>query len=341
MKRHSRPFACTFRGCGKLFGSKGDWKRHENSQHFQLELWKCGVIPPGLGALCGKLSFRRESHTTHLRNVHNIIDKTEIATKTKEAHIGRNNFKTFWCGFCPTIPGQDSPKGRVVLLKKGGLDGWDERFDHLGKHFIDDGLKIGKYEFHDDDDQYGQPQSSSDDEDDGEVMAAEPVAPTRPVGGEENVLGAGGETAGDKKVLEYTELDGPKDKLAKKNPKVQRPRAQGNSEIFWYCVCESFFLCFFFFSSPFFAFFSRFSFFFIITPFSILFQRHSELTGGFFLQCGGQNRGRCLDPGPYSEALHGSCVACDHQYCPNCERGRSLADKEGEVLSVKAIGKRA
>lgn len=240
MKRHSRPFACTFRGCGKLFGSKGDWKRHENSQHFQLELWKCGVIPPGLGALCGKLSFRRESHTTHLRNVHNMTDKAEIATKTKEAHIGRNNFKTFWCGFCPTITGLDLPKGRVVLLKNKGLDGWDERFDHLGKHFIEDGLKIGKYEFHDDDDQYGQPQSSSEDDDDGEVAAAEPVALARPVGSEDDVLGGGGgETKNDKKVLEYTEcIEDSKDKLAKKTPKVQqRPQPQGNSQIFWYCVC--------------------------------------------------------------------------------------------------------
>lgn len=241
MKRHSRPFACTFRGCGKLFGSKGDWKRHENSQHFQLELWKCGVIPPGLGALCGKLSFRRESHTTHLRNVHNITDKAEIATKTKEAHIGRNNFKTFWCGFCQTIPGKDSPKGRVVPLNKKGLDGWDERFDHLGKHFIDDGLKIGKYEFHDDDDQYGQQQSSSDDDDDGEVAAVEPARQTAV--SEDDVLGGGGGTKTDKKVLEFTEVDDLNDRLAKKTLKVQRPQAQGNSQIFWYCVCAIYPLC--------------------------------------------------------------------------------------------------
>lgn len=240
MKRHSRPFACTFRGCGKLFGSKGDWKRHENSQHFQLELWKCGVIPPGHGALCGKLSFRRESHTTHLRNVHNMTDKAEIATKTKEAHIGRNNFKTFWCGFCPNNPDTDSPKGRVVLLKNKGLDGWDERFDHLGKHFIEDGLKIGKYEFHDDDDQHGQPQPSSEEDDDGEAAAAGPVALARPVRSEDDMLGGGGgETTNGKKVLEYTECtEDLKDKLAKKTPKVQqRPQPQGNSQIFWYCVC--------------------------------------------------------------------------------------------------------
>lgn len=33
MKRHDRPYGCTFSTCNKAFGSKGDWKRHENSQH--------------------------------------------------------------------------------------------------------------------------------------------------------------------------------------------------------------------------------------------------------------------------------------------------------------------
>ncbi|PUU82219.1 hypothetical protein B9Z19DRAFT_1099322 [Tuber borchii] len=163
MKRHSRPFACTFRGCGKSFGSKNDWKRHENSQHFQLELWKCGVIAPKSTGLCGKLSFRRESHITHLKNAHNIIDKQEIQKWTNEAHIGRNNFKTFWCGFCPKERGGLIIKGCVVQLKKKGLDGWDERFDHLGKHF-EEGNHIKDYTFHEDD-VFGDLHSTEEDED--------------------------------------------------------------------------------------------------------------------------------------------------------------------------------
>ena len=166
MKRHSRPFACTFRGCGKSFGSKNDWKRHENSQHFQLELWKCGVIAPKSTGLCGKLSFRRESHITHLKNAHNIIDKQEIQKWTNEAHIGRNNFKTFWCGFCPKERGGIIIKGCVVQLKKKGLDGWDERFDHLGKHF-EEGNHIKDYMFHEDD-VFGDLHSTEEDEDEDE-----------------------------------------------------------------------------------------------------------------------------------------------------------------------------
>ncbi|RYP55378.1 hypothetical protein DL768_000133 [Monosporascus sp. mg162] len=39
-KRHSKPYGCTFPTCNKRFGSKNDWKRHENSQHFLLEVWR-------------------------------------------------------------------------------------------------------------------------------------------------------------------------------------------------------------------------------------------------------------------------------------------------------------
>lgn len=50
--------------------------------------------------------------------------------------------------------------------------------------------------------------------------------------------------------------------------------------------------------------------------------------------------GRCPDAGPYSEVLHGSCVACDHQYCSSC-RTENLAGREGAVLDVGAARKRA
>jgi hypothetical protein len=43
LKRHKRPYGCTFQNCNKCFGSKSDWKRHENSQHFQMPTWRCAV----------------------------------------------------------------------------------------------------------------------------------------------------------------------------------------------------------------------------------------------------------------------------------------------------------
>ncbi|PWW79279.1 hypothetical protein C7212DRAFT_272816 [Tuber magnatum] len=222
MKRHSRPFACTFRGCGKSFGSKNDWKRHENSQHFQLELWKCGVIAPKSTSLCGKLSFRRESHITHLKNAHNIADKPAIQKWTNDAHIGRNNFKTFWCGFCSKERGGLIIKGCVVQLKKKGLDGWDERFDHLGKHF-EEGNHIKDYTFHEDD-VFGDLQSTEEDEDDEDEV--------------DDTREEGEDTGGERPIIESTAPpeEEKAEKLQPSHLTTTQKDEKGNKKVkIWYC----------------------------------------------------------------------------------------------------------
>ncbi|KAF5877081.1 putative c2h2 type zinc finger domain protein [Botrytis fragariae] len=125
MKRHERPYGCTFSACNKTFGSKNDWKRHENSQHFHLETWRCDNEKPEGGA-CAKVSYRRQAFQEHLKKEHAIIDQDAVKTKVDACRIGRNCQARFWCGFCKTL----------VDLKKNGLDAWIERFDHIDNHFM-------------------------------------------------------------------------------------------------------------------------------------------------------------------------------------------------------------
>jgi hypothetical protein len=136
-KRHTRPYGCTFRYCGKSFGSKNDWKRHENSQHHKLESWKCNfpVHPYNAGDICGQIYYRKENFVNHLKsNVHGIKACKEIATWTEKSYIGGNaEHQNFWCGFC--VDETTGRQGKRVVLKNRGLAGWDERFDHLGLHF--------------------------------------------------------------------------------------------------------------------------------------------------------------------------------------------------------------
>lgn len=138
MKRHERPYGCTFKDCTKTFGSKNDWKRHENDQHFQLEVWKCDVF---FGSVeksevpCGKVSYRRENFRTHLQHGHGLCED-EIETRLENCRIGRNWEGAFWCGFC---------KKRIPLQQKG-KDGWDERFNHINDHFFGKGQDGIKYE---------------------------------------------------------------------------------------------------------------------------------------------------------------------------------------------------
>jgi hypothetical protein len=125
MKRHSRPYGCTFFTCSKTFGSKNDWKRHENSQHFHLETWRCDAEKAEGGA-CAKVCYRRQSFQEHLKKDHDISDLELLKTKADACRIGRNCQARFWCGFCT----------KLIDLTKKGVEAWTERFDHIDDHFM-------------------------------------------------------------------------------------------------------------------------------------------------------------------------------------------------------------
>lgn len=125
MKRHERPYGCTFLTCNKTFGSKNDWKRHENSQHFQLETWRCDEERPE-GGVCAKVFYRKQIFQDHLDKEHQISNDDDKKHKVEVCRIGRNCQARFYCGFCT----------KLVALKKKGLDAWTERFDHIDDHFM-------------------------------------------------------------------------------------------------------------------------------------------------------------------------------------------------------------
>ncbi|MCJ1288152.1 hypothetical protein MMC26_007507, partial [Xylographa opegraphella] len=113
----------------KSFGSKNDWKRHENSQHpqhNQLDTWRCNEPTPTSEIYqCAKVSYRRDDFQDHLRVDHKINDEAHIQERCKKSRIGRNGQGGFWCGFCK----------EVVKLHTRGLEAWDERFNHINDHF--------------------------------------------------------------------------------------------------------------------------------------------------------------------------------------------------------------
>ncbi|KAI1081188.1 hypothetical protein F5B20DRAFT_579567 [Whalleya microplaca] len=125
-KRHAKPYGCTFQGCNKRFGSKNDWKRHENSQHFMLEHWRCcektAADPP---EACGKVYHRRELFKVHIEDEHHIKDHSILEAKLDTCRVGRNCEARFWCGFCK----------KIIEIKQKGLQAWTERFNHIDDHF--------------------------------------------------------------------------------------------------------------------------------------------------------------------------------------------------------------
>lgn len=131
MKRHTRPYGCTFPNCYKRFGSRNDWKRHENSQHFLQEMWRCGLRTTN-GDVCGRLIHQESTFIQHLQKRHNLgPGSLETKSHTKTMHLGREGHKNFWCGFCDKlIPQPDSSQQDSIQTSA-----WVLRFKHIGDHF--------------------------------------------------------------------------------------------------------------------------------------------------------------------------------------------------------------
>ncbi|KAL9085372.1 MAG: hypothetical protein Q9165_007663 [Trypethelium subeluteriae] len=130
MKRHTRPYGCTFPRCKKKFGSKNDWKRHENSQHFQQETYRCRWRDNS-GNECCQVFYEKDIFRSHLLKSHNCTDD-QANDECRDRHIGRNGQGRFWCGFCRD----------VIKLDHRGREAWDERFKHIGDHFNKENANI-------------------------------------------------------------------------------------------------------------------------------------------------------------------------------------------------------
>lgn len=136
MKRHTRPYGCTFAKCNKKFGSRNDWKRHENSQHFLSEMWRCGKLKKD-GSKCGRLAHNENHFAQHLFQDHDVKPNTEECKKTcRNMHLGREGHHHFWCGFCNKLIEQDEG------IQPGA---WDVRFKHIGDHFDKENKNIDEW----------------------------------------------------------------------------------------------------------------------------------------------------------------------------------------------------
>ncbi|KAI8962838.1 hypothetical protein F5Y11DRAFT_347031 [Daldinia sp. FL1419] len=119
-KRHSKPYGCTQEGCKKRFGSKNDWKRHENSQHTPVEHWICEMRADESSEACGNKFLRRELFKQHLSVSHHIEDQNSLDHKIETCRIGRDVETLSWCGFCQ------------AYIKVTPSD----RFNHIDDHYF-------------------------------------------------------------------------------------------------------------------------------------------------------------------------------------------------------------
>ncbi|KAF3049085.1 hypothetical protein E8E11_005390 [Didymella keratinophila] len=120
------PYGCTYPKCFKKFGAKSDWKRHENSQHFQQETFRCDLL--NSDKTCGQHYYRATQFQNHLKHEHKLAVAEKIQNIVERCKIGKNCQGQYWCGFCCEIK----------KLKTRRNYAWDERFDHIAHHFEKD-----------------------------------------------------------------------------------------------------------------------------------------------------------------------------------------------------------
>jgi len=124
-KRHTKPYGCTFPRCCKRFGSRNDWKRHESSQHFLQEMWKC-TLPVQFGESCSIVLWNRDLFATHLQqHYQESVGNTEIGSYCDAMRLGANAAHGFWCGYCGII--HQKPEDLHNAL--------EARFQHIGDHY--------------------------------------------------------------------------------------------------------------------------------------------------------------------------------------------------------------
>ncbi|GFF57319.1 hypothetical protein IFM62136_03392 [Aspergillus lentulus] len=133
-KRHERPYGCTFPKCSKTFGSKADWKRHENSQHYHIQSWYCTLCDPTKGKRYVRWYYRQEVFVQHLKT-HHQVDNEAVRVAVASNRVGENGQSRFWCGFCREI----------IPLHSQGREAWNERFDHIDFEHFRRGQRIGDW----------------------------------------------------------------------------------------------------------------------------------------------------------------------------------------------------
>lgn len=147
----SKNFPCTFHhyGCCATFANKNEWKRHVSSQHLQLGYYRCDMgscldFQRGYNDFNRKDLFTQHCRRMHApwsanRSGHDGVSKKEKERFEKELEVIRTRcwidrrqapHKTT-CGFC----------GRKFIDGKDSRS-WDERMEHIGRHFERDSSKI-------------------------------------------------------------------------------------------------------------------------------------------------------------------------------------------------------
>jgi hypothetical protein len=130
----NRAFPCALAqyGCGSTFIAKTEWKRHVNTRHIRLGIWRCDMCSP----TCNDFD-RKDLFTQHLKRKHRhhplttaLSEQGEISDKAILHHLER----------CYIVLRTNPIRSECIFCTKvfEGDNSWDERMEHVAVHLEGD-----------------------------------------------------------------------------------------------------------------------------------------------------------------------------------------------------------
>ncbi|KAF2187090.1 hypothetical protein K469DRAFT_123483 [Zopfia rhizophila CBS 207.26] len=143
-----RPFLCPLAiyGCQSNFVSKNEWKRHVKTQHIKLGYWRCDLclttVDPRDPSTTYYNDFNRmDLFTQHLRRMHAAPahQTTSSRNNNKEYPVNEDNLAQHQKR-CYQILRSPPPESACLFCDRNfaGPGSWDERMEHVGRHFEKD-----------------------------------------------------------------------------------------------------------------------------------------------------------------------------------------------------------
>ncbi|QIW97050.1 hypothetical protein AMS68_002568 [Peltaster fructicola] len=135
-----RPFHCPLApyGCQSTFGSKNEWKRHFSTQHLRLEYWRCDKCPISQSKKPNDFN-RRDLFTQHVRRMHSHMhnhSQRKARNKTMKSDDSEQQIAQA-AARCHRRLRSPPSKSICVICRKAfsGVNSWEDRMEHLGRHF--------------------------------------------------------------------------------------------------------------------------------------------------------------------------------------------------------------
>ena len=141
-------FPCTLAGygCASHFSSKNEWKRHHSTQHVKVAFWRCDLCPNSTDPHDDSVIYhndfnRKDLFTQHLRRMHAAGPNGRAQS---QANVVTEDNITMHQSRCLQNLRSPPPQSQCLFCEKQflGATSWDERMEHVGRHFEKDGSSI-------------------------------------------------------------------------------------------------------------------------------------------------------------------------------------------------------